>query len=559
VPSHCSSPHSRAELCEATGHDVHRQLHLRANAPPPHSRLHDGEGEHLHELSEGERGALRELIWKVDNVELTTVGIDIGSSTSHLMFSRLRLQRRTQALSSQFVVIERTVLWRSPILLTPFVGERSIDAAQLGGFIARAYRDAGLAREDIDSGAVILTGEAIRRDNARAIGRLFAAEGGRFVCASAGHRLECLLAAHGSGAVELSRRTSSVVLNVDVGGGTTKLAWVHGGEVVASCAFAVGGRLVAWDGQGRLVRIDSAARRVSDLLGLGLQLGERPAGGAIDRLVDALAEAAIDVICRCDGAGLARELMVTDAPGGDCPPPDLITFSGGVAEYIYGRERALFGDIARPLAERIAHALAASRLPGQLRDPGQGIRATVIGASQFSVQLSGKTIHCSRELPLPLCNVPVVFPDLPADGEVTSHTVAMAIGAAVSRAQHDPRQALALALRWRGEPLYQRLRVLAEGIALSPPARTATPAALVLMMDGDVGRTLGHIVEHELGLARPLLSIDGLALKELDYVDIGRLIEPSQVLPVVIKSLLFAPAGQVLGGLHPRLPGHSHH
>jgi len=153
----------------------------------------------------------------------------------------------------------------------------------------------------------------------------------------------------------------------------------------------------------------------------------------------------------------------------------------------------------------------------------------------------------------------VVFPDLPADGEVTSHTVAMAIGAAVSRAQHDPRQALALALRWRGEPLYQRLRVLAEGIALSPPARTATPAALVLMMDGDVGRTLGHIVEHELGLARPLLSIDGLALKELDYVDIGRLIEPSQVLPVVIKSLLFAPAGQVLGELHPRLPGHSHH
>ena len=175
----------------------------RAPPRPSRARLHEGDGEHFHELSEDERGAFREFIWKLDNVELTTVGIDIGSSTSHLMFSRLRLQRRTQLLSSQFVVIERRVLWRSPIVLTPFRDDNSIDAAWLGAFIDEGYARAGLTRAQVDSGAVILTGEAILRRNAQAIAQLFAADAGKFVCASAGHHLECVLAAHGSGAVAL--------------------------------------------------------------------------------------------------------------------------------------------------------------------------------------------------------------------------------------------------------------------------------------------------------------------------------------------------------------------
>src|SRR6202035_2964306 len=161
--------------------------------------MHDLEFDHLHV----EPGEINEVAWSSDNVELTTVGIDIGSSTSHMMLARVHLQRLGTALWSRFVVVNRKVLWQSPILLTPYLPDYTIDVDELAGFISGCYAYAGVEPGDIDSGAVILTGEAIKRHNARAIADLFSEEGGRFVCASAGHHIDCQLAAHGSGAVAL--------------------------------------------------------------------------------------------------------------------------------------------------------------------------------------------------------------------------------------------------------------------------------------------------------------------------------------------------------------------
>src|ERR1700756_2426996 len=199
--------------------------------------MHDLEFEHVHvDNAEETRGA-RELIWAADNVELTTVGIDIGSSTSHLMFARVHLQRLSTALSSRFVVVERNILWQSPILLSPYRADYTIDVDELGGFIAGCYAYAGIEREAVDSGAVILTGEALKRRNARAIADLFSAEAGKFVCASAGHHLEAQMAAHGSGAMRLSKDRHATLLNVDIGGGTTKLALIRNGELLATVAI----------------------------------------------------------------------------------------------------------------------------------------------------------------------------------------------------------------------------------------------------------------------------------------------------------------------------------
>ena len=167
--------------------------------------MHELEFDHGHMTPEQQQ-AVADVIWAADNVELKTVGVDIGSSTSHLMFSRVHLQRLTTALSSRFVVVGREVLWRSPILLTPYkLDDNTIDVGKLSAFIDGAYKEAGLSRDDIDSGAVILTGEALKRNNAEAITHLFAGETGKFVTASAGHHLECAMAANGSGAVALSR------------------------------------------------------------------------------------------------------------------------------------------------------------------------------------------------------------------------------------------------------------------------------------------------------------------------------------------------------------------
>jgi ethanolamine utilization protein EutA len=491
---------------------------------------HEGDEPHFHDWSPEARAALADVIWKAENFELTTVGIDIGSSTSHLMFSRVHLQRKTQLLSSEFVVVGREVLWRSPILFTPFLPDFTIDAGRLREFIDSAYAEAGLAPERIDSGAVILTGEAIKRRNAEAIARLFAAQAGRFVCASAGHHMECVLAAHGAGATAISRHTHRTVLNVDVGGGTTKFALIEKGEIRGTCAIAVGGRLIVQDGEGRLTRVEEPARQAARALGFDLVLGQTLSGPDRERLAGALANAVLDLVGGKKPEGLAKELLLTEPL--ERAEPHLVTFTGGVSEYIYGRESRTFGDIALPLAQRVAAAVSAS---GKLMDPGQGIRATVIGASQFTVQLSGKTIHLSPRARLPVRDVPVVFPALHLDAAFSAKSIALAVQRALKKLDVGSDRPVAIGIRWSGEPYYERLRELAAGVAQAAPSG----APLIVMVDRDVGRLLGHILEHEIGVPSGVISIDGVQLREFDYVDIGEVIQPSDVVPVVIKSLLF--------------------
>ncbi|HZD75214.1 MAG TPA: ethanolamine ammonia-lyase reactivating factor EutA, partial [Actinomycetota bacterium] len=196
--------------------------------------------------------------WATERLELVTVGIDVGSSTSHLLLSRVRLRRAGSALSSRFLVVAREALHRSPIMLTPYQPDGRIDAVRLGDFVAAAYRAAGIGPAGIDTGAVILTGQALRRANARPIAEALAATSGRFVCVTAGHHLEALLAANGSGAVALSRARRATVLHADIGGGTTKLAHIRNGEVLATAALEVGGRLLVRDRAGRVTRLEPA-------------------------------------------------------------------------------------------------------------------------------------------------------------------------------------------------------------------------------------------------------------------------------------------------------------
>lgn len=499
--------------------------------------MHDFTDPHYHELSGEIKILLATSIWKMENVELTTVGIDIGSSTSHLMFAKVHLQRKTQQLSSQFIVVNREILWRSPVILTPFLPDQTIDTPRLKTFIDDAYRAAGLTPGQIDSGAVILTGEAIKKKNAQSIAELFAADSGKFVCASAGHHLECILSANGSGAVALSRQKHETILNVDIGGGTTKFALIKNGEILATSAVAVGGRLLACDRDQRWIRIDDSAEQAAKALGIKLALGGKLTAAELDRLIDSLSEAIISLIQQKPAAGLAKALLLT-APLPEAVKPDAVTFSGGVSEYLFGRERANYGDIAQPLADKIKHAFTSGKIGLPLLDPGQGIRATVIGASQFSVQVSGKTIHISQDTALPLHNVPVLFPKLALDEDFSAAYVASSIRAALARIE-DQDSPIALAVKWRGDPHYYRLRSLADGIASALAGAPDAEAPLILMVDGDIGKLLGHILEHEIKIKRRLISIDNIQLKEFDYVDIGAIIQPANVVPIIIKSLLF--------------------
>jgi ethanolamine utilization protein EutA len=482
-----------------------------------------------------------DLTWALDNVELTTVGVDIGSSTSHLLFARLHLQRLTQSLSSRFVVVHREVLHRSPILLTPYRADDGfIDVDALEGFVDAAYAAAGLTPKDVDTGAVILTGAALERANARAVAELFAASGGKFVCASAGHNMEGILAAHGSGAVALSHQRGDTLLHVDVGGGTTKLGLLRDGEVLATAAVHVGGRLVAFDANERVTRIEPSARLLADALGMSLSLGARLSADDRHRLANAMVDILVDYLSARAPSEVGRALLLTQPLVLNGHWPAGLTFSGGVAEYIYGREPSRFGDLGPDLAEALHRAAAQGRLPAEPVPIGEGIRATVLGASQFSVQLSGNTVHISDPAVLPLRNLPVVYARLDS-ASPDAAVVAQAIRNGFVRLDlTEGEHPVAVALPWRGEPYYDHLRALADGIARAMPHSLSAGFPLVIALDGDIGASLGGILAEELQVRSPMVSIDGLQLVELDFVDVGEVILPANVVPVVVKSLAFA-------------------
>jgi ethanolamine utilization protein EutA len=500
--------------------------------------MHESDFLHEHAVTEAERAAIARTIWSEENVEFKTVGIDIGSSTSHLLFARVALQRQSQGLSSRFVVIGREIVWRSPILLTPFVSDGTIDAHALGEFIRGSYRDAGLAQSEIDSGAVILTGEAIKRKNARAIDELFAGEAGKFVCATAGHKLECRLAAHGSGAVALSKARDICILHADVGGGTTKLALIDHGVIVGLSAFAVGGRLIAADTDGAWSRVDQSAQLVAGDLGIAPSPAALADPAVRRKIAQRLAAVAADFILDAPLDPLAQSLLLTERLPRPCVP-SAITFSGGVAEYMFGHESQEFGDVAKLLATGLAGELSRrSALP--LIDPGQRIRATVIGASQFTVQVSGKTIYLPDPYVLPIHNIPVVRVELGSSGAIDPGRLGAAIRAGIEEIDLERNPRVAIAFSWRGDPEHSRLKAAGEGILHALLPINERIKLLLLMIDGDIGKTLGRILHRELGWPGKIVSIDGMELHELDYVDVGELIAPPGVVPVVIKSLLFA-------------------
>jgi len=476
-----------------------------------------------------------------DQIVILSVGVDIGSSTSHLVFSRIVLER----LDSRYVVTERETFYASDILLTPYSAENTIDADALGAFIRKEYADARVEPEEIDTGALILTGVAVQRANARAIGELFAKQAGKLVAVSAGDNLETVMAAYGSGAVARSIRDECVVMNVDVGGGTSKIAVCAEGKVIDVCAVDVGARLICLAPDGTILRIEEAGRRhllEAGLDGANLSPGAKftldQAQTLCSSMADKLFEAMRGGAPTAQGAALLRT-----EPLQGRHTIARIQFSGGVSEFITGNETRKFGDLGPLLAAEIR-----ARLDGfcpHLEPSIEGIRATVVGASQYTVQLSGSTIFVSPLDALPLRNVPVIAPVLPIEGEIIDPAaVARATQAMLKRLDlAGGEQPVAVFVPWQGSATFQRLDAFCKGVVegLSGILKGGHP--LVLAGDGDVGGLLGIHLHEEMKLANPVVSIDGLELKEFDYIDIGTMLESSGAVPVVIKSLIFPAAG----------------
>ena len=544
-----------------------------ANPPKRHS-LEDhlyGQGfDHVHGQGEDadhdhdhfeDAGPLEENpLWIADHVTLRSVGIDIGSSGTQVIFSELKLRRLGEDLSSRYVVTSRETLHQSPVALTPYADEERIDEAKLGRIIDDAYQQARVHPDDIDTGVVILTGEALRRENAEAIAGILADAGGEFVCATAGHHMEAMLAAYGSGAARVSHDLQRRVLNIDIGGGTTKLGLVENGRVVATAAVHIGGRLMVVDDAQRITRLDPAGAYHAAQAGFDWTRGDVVRPQDMDRVAESMADALIDVIRTRPMPQAVAKLYLTDAieDFGDVAG---IMFSGGVGEYVYERETRDFYDMGRRLGAAIRKRVAAGALPWPLLPAGECIRATALGASEYSVQLSGNTVYISDPATLlPRKNLQVLLPTVTLGGSIEPEAVAQAIRnhfRAFDLTEGETE--VALAFRWQGIPSYARVAGLAEGIRRALPRTIASGKSIFVVLDGDVAQTLGSILREELGVASEILAIDGVTLWDFDYIDLGRIRMPSFTVPVTVKSLVFSQDPRVVPGQNDYRPHRHHH
>jgi len=487
----------------------------------------------------------RSLILEDDEIRLVSVGVDIGSSTTHMVLSRIVLERR----DNRYQVTSREVTHESEVLLTPYrtdgTAGDTLDGDALREFFDQQYALAGVQPEQIDTGALIMTGVAVRRTNSRIVADVFSQLAGKFVSVSAGDALETQLSAFGSGAVKRSERNRNRTMNIDVGGGTSKIAVCHDGEVESVTAIDVGARIVAFDEDGRVTRIEEAARRLAAEADVAIAVGEVPDADGLSRLVDVMADHLFAAMQSGTPVAATADLLRLDPlPIG--PVPQAISFSGGVAEYVYERDTGDHGDLGQRLAAAIRE-----RVDGwgpELQVAEQGIRATVVGASQYTVQVSGTTIFVEPTSLLPLRNVPVLMPQLPLSAEeLDVDLIAAAIRDELKHFDSMPKdQPVALCYRWEGSATFGRLDAFCRGVVTGMAQWIGRGQPLVLVGDGDVGGLIGIHVNEELGLPVPVVSIDGLTLQTFDFVDIGELLAATGAVPVVIKSLVF-PTTAALG------------
>ncbi len=446
--------------------------------------------------------------------ELLSVGLDVGTTTTQLIVSRLTVQNRASSFAvPEMDITRREILYRSPIHFTPLLGTELVDGEGVAAIVEREYAAAGIHRQQVDTGAIIITGETSRKENAAAVLAALSEYAGDFVVATAGPDLESVLAAKGAGAVAYSEKTGQTVLHMDIGGGTSNLSLMERGVITATTCLNVGGRLVKLDEAGTLCYVSPV------LEGLWPQrVGDKPTPAQLRDLADMLVSALEMAAGLRPRTSLLDTLMTKGAAKmWDCPPEGaVISFSGGVADCIPTEKPLLaFGDLGPTLGTAIRESALCR---GAYRLGSETIRATVIGAGCHSAQLSGSTVY-SRGVAFPLKNLPVARLEGEAPTLLQMRTaLARQDGSAV------------MAFSGIRAPDYGTVCRLAEDIAEafgSAPVRIAVETDMALAL----GQRLALLLPD-----REILCIDRVRLTGESYLDVGTPVGPA--LPVVVKTLI---------------------
>ncbi|MBS4030916.1 MAG: ethanolamine ammonia-lyase reactivating factor EutA [Clostridiales bacterium] len=472
---------------------------------------------------------------------ILSVGIDIGTSTTQLIFSRIILENKASGASvPRIQIVGKEIIYRSRIYFTPLLSQSEIDTDGVMRIIKQEYKSAGLLPEEIGTGAVIITGETARKENAAQLLQKLSGFAGDFVVATAGPDLEAILAGKGAGAEQISKDKNCTVMNLDIGGGTTNIAVFNNGEVIDTTCLDIGGRLIRFNRHtGKTDYVSPKIKKLADEMELNIgsdRKAEITHLKTITRRMSAILEEAVGLREKTPEFRMiltTRELRRNYSV-------DFVTFSGGVADYIYDKnEYDLFryGDIGILLAQAVKESRLMTMFT--ITKPLETLNATVVGAGSYSMEISGSTITFTQDV-FPLKNIPIIKMT-PSEEQLDGGSFVGKIREKVRWFYLDDKsvQLVAIAIKGIENPTFLRVRQIAERIISGMEVITQQHPLLIVVVEHDMAKVLGQTLYRLLEYKKEVVCIDDIKVDNGDYIDIGKPLANNRVVPVVVKTLVF--------------------
>lgn len=471
---------------------------------------------------------------------ITSVGIDIGTSTTQLIFSELTIENlATSYTVPRISIVNTDVFYKSDIYITPLTDKATIDAAAVEKIVEREYAKAKMTPSDLKTGAVIITGETARKENANEVLSALSHMAGDFVVATAGPDLESVLSARGAGTDMLSKEERKVIANIDIGGGTSNIAVFDHGNLIATSCLDIGGRLIKVD-NGVITYIYEKTEKMAERLGISLRIGDRIEKEKIRKLCDNMAEELAMAVGLLSEDIDHKDLYTNDGkPINRKIKLDGITFSGGVADIIYNPSEGdpfRYGDIGPILGEAIRDCKHFGNT--KRYEALETIRATVVGAGTHTTEVSGSTIRYEEEC-LPIKNIPVVKMTSDEEDNLQLFSIKLAekIDIFTNRSKNE---CAAIALSGEKYTSFKAVQQIAQAIIAGIKSYDNPDIPIIVIVESDIGKVLGNALKVMLFKQnRKVICIDNIFVKDGDYVDIGKPVADGRVVPVITKTLIF--------------------